>query len=427
MKKAVLLSITDDLEEMQSLLRTLGVAVKREVVQKRDYPHRNTYLGPGKADDLVDEINEEDVDIVVVNGILRPSQHHTLEMLFKKECVDRVGVILRIFAEHAHTEEAKNQVTLATLRYELPFLREWIHKAKSGERPGFLSGGAYATEVYYEHARSHIRRIEENLDTHSRQREIRRTRRRDRGYHLVSLTGYTNAGKSAILNALCDTQVEVDGRLFSTLSTTTRKMKGSSKNVLLTDTVGFIKDLPPDLVNAFSSTLEEIFLSDLVLLVVDVSESLNMVHETVLTCNRILQPRLKGRRMIVVGNKYDLLSPDDRDHVKTEIRDIVAPHEVAFVSAVTDEGLDALSALIEQSEGVCCRIEATLPLTNDAFSLISSLHDSTDVDAHTSSNSTHISIACSERTLERIQAEIRAVGGEITSVLRPAQCGTEAD
>jgi GTP-binding protein HflX len=427
MKKAVLLSITDDLEEMQSLLRTLGVAVKREVVQKRDYPHRNTYLGPGKADDLVDEINEEDVDIVVVNGILRPSQHHTLEMLFKKECVDRVGVILRIFAEHAHTEEAKNQVTLATLRYELPFLREWIHKAKSGERPGFLSGGAYATEVYYEHARSHIRRIEENLDTHSRQREIRRTRRRDRGYHLVSLTGYTNAGKSAILNALCDTQVEVDGRLFSTLSTTTRKMKGSSKNVLLTDTVGFIKDLPPDLVNAFSSTLEEIFLSDLVLLVVDVSESLNMVHEKVLTCNRILQPRLKGRRMIVVGNKYDLLSPDDRDHVKTEIRDIVAPHEVAFVSAVTDEGLDALSALIEQSEGVCCRIEATLPLTNDAFSLISSLHDSTDVDAHTSSNSTHISIACSERTLERIQAEIRAVGGEITSVLRPAQCGTEAD
>ena len=425
MKKAVLLSITDDLEEMRSLLRTLGVAVDREVVQKRDYPHRNTYLGPGKADDLVEEIEEADVDIIVVNGILRPSQHHTLEMLFKKECVDRVGVILRIFAERAHTEEAKSQVTLATLRYELPFLREWIHKAKSGEKPGFLSGGAYATEVYYEHARSHIRRIEENLDTHSRQREIRRTRRRDRGYHLVSLTGYINAGKSAILNALCDTQVEVDGRLFSTLSTTTRKMKRSSRSVLLTDTVGFIKDLPPDLVNAFSSTLEEIFLSDTILLVVDTSESLNTVREKVLTCNKILQPRLKGQRIIVVGNKHDLVSPDERDHVKDEIKDIVAPHEVAFVSAVTGEGLETLLALIEQSEGARCRIEAILPLTNDAFSLISSLHDSTDIEAHTSSDSTSISIACSERVLDRVQAEIRAVGGKITSVFHPAPCGTE--
>jgi GTP-binding protein HflX len=427
MKKAVLLSITDDLEEMRSLLSTLGVAVSREIVQKRDYPHRNTYLGPGKADDLVNDMKDEDVDIVVVNGILRPSQHHTLEMLFKKECVDRVGVILRIFADRAHTEEAKNQVTLATLRYELPFLREWIHKAKSGERPGFLSGGAYATEVYYEHARSHIRRIEESLDTHLRQREIRRTRRRDRGYHLVSLTGYTNAGKSAILNVLCDTQVEVDGRLFSTLSTTTRRMKRSSKNVLLTDTVGFIKDLPPDLVNAFSSTLEEIFLSDLILLVVDTSESLTTIREKVSTCNRILQPRLKGQRIIVVGNKYDLLSADDSDLVKEGVREIVLPHELVFVSAVTGEGLDALSTLIEQSEGVCCRVEATLPLTNDAFSLISSLHDSADVEALTSSDSTRISVACSNRTLERIQAEIRAVGGEITSVLRPAQCGTEPD
>lgn len=427
MKKAVLLSITDDLEEMRSLLRTLGVAVDREIVQKRDHPHRNTYLGSGKADNVVDEIKEEDVDFIVVNGILRPSQHHTLEMLFKKECVDRVGVILRIFAEHAHTEEAKSQVTLATLRYELPFLREWIHKAKSGERPGFLSGGAYATEVYYEHARSHIRRIEESLDTHSRQREVRRTRRRDKGYHLVSLTGYTNAGKSAILNALCDTQVEVDGRLFSTLSTTTRRMKRSSRNVLLTDTVGFIKDLPPDLVNAFSSTLEEIFLSDLILLVVDASEPLSTVREKVSTCHRILQPRLKGQRIIVVGNKDDLLPTDDCDHVKAEIRAIAAPHEVVFISAVTGGGLDALSNLIEQSEGASCQIEAVLPLTNDAFSLISSLHDSANVEAHTSSDSTHISVACSERTLERLQAEIRSAGGEITSVSRPAPCGAQPD
>ncbi len=423
MKKAVLLSISDNLEEMRSLLSTLGVEIDQEIVQRRNHPHRNTYLGPGKVDEALSVIKRDEVDFVVVNGILKPSQHHTLEMLFGKECVDRVGVILRIFAEHAHTEEAKSQVTLATLRYELPFLREWIHKAKSGERPGFLSGGAYATEVYYEHARSHIRRIEKDLDTHSRQREIRRTRRRDRGYYLVSLTGYTNAGKSAVLNALCDAKVEVDGRFFSTLSTTTRRMNRSSSNVLLTDTVGFIKDLPPDLVNAFGSTLEEIFLSDLLLLVVDISEPPTIVREKISTCERILQPRLKGQEMIIVGHKSDRLSINDLNSVKSEIERVVAPRDVVFTSVVTKQGLEALVTLIGRSRGAHCIIEATLPLTNEAFSLISSLHDSADVTETPSEETTHISLICSERMLERIQAEIRAVDGEVTSVLRPAQGG----
>jgi GTP-binding protein HflX len=424
MKKAALLSISDDLQEMRSLLSTLGVEVAQEIVQRREHPHRNTYLGPGKADDVLSVVKGDDIDFVVVNGILKPSQHHTLEMLFGKECVDRVGVILRIFAEHAHTEEAKSQVTLATLRYELPFLREWIHKAKSGERPGFLSGGAYATEVYYEHARSHIRRIEKSLDTHSRQREIRRTRRRDRGYYLVSLTGYTNAGKSAVLNALCDATVEVDGRFFSTLSTTTRRMSRSSTNVLLTDTVGFIKDLPPDLVSAFGSTLEEIFLSDLLLLVVDISEPIDVVHEKIATCETILQPRLKGQEVIIVGHKCDCLSGNELDAVKSDIERLVAPRQAVFTSVVTGEGLETLRDVIGRSRGAHCVIEATLPLTNEAFSLISSLHDSADVTETPSEDATQVHIVCSERMLERIQAEIRAVGGEVRSVSRPVQHGS---
>ncbi|MDH3364607.1 MAG: GTPase HflX [Thermoplasmata archaeon] len=416
MRKAILISINEDLDEMRSLLQTLEVVVSREVVQRRDSPHRNTYLGPGKIEEVANDVKNEDIDSIVVNGILRPSQHHALEMLFKKECIDRVGVILRIFAEHAHTEEAKSQVALATLRYELPFLREWIHKAKSGERPGFLSGGAYATEVYYEHARSHIRRIEEGLNTHSRQREIRRTRRRDRGYYLVSLTGYTNAGKSAILNALCDAQVEVDGRLFSTLSTTTRRMMRSSGNVLLTDTVGFIKDLPPDLVNAFSSTLEEIFLSDLILIVVDVGEPLVTIQEKVATCDKILLPRIKSQKVVVVANKVDLLSMTNMAEAKDEIAALVRPYEIVFVSTITGEGLDTLTTIVEESEGKKCRMEARLPLTNDAFSLISTLHDFVDVEQTTSSDSTHLVLTFSDRLLDRIQVEIRAVGGRISSV-----------
>ncbi|MCJ7561826.1 MAG: 50S ribosome-binding GTPase, partial [Thermoplasmata archaeon] len=171
-------------------------------------------------------------------------------MRFQKECIDRVGVILRIFSEHAQTPEAIAQVQLARLRYEQPFLREWVNKAKSGERPGFLSGGGYATDVYYEHARTHIKRLEKKLIDISQGREVKRLRRHEQGYLLVSLAGYTNAGKSALMNALCSSDVEVSSELFSSLSTTTRRIPGMKENVLMIDTVGFIRDLPPDLINA---------------------------------------------------------------------------------------------------------------------------------------------------------------------------------
>ena len=358
-KKALLLSVEDDVQEMSSLLRTLGIDIERVVVQRRSSPHRNSFLGPGKIEEIAEDIGAMDVDLVVVNGLLKPSQHHTLEMTFKKECVDRVGVILRIFDEHAHTDEAKRQVTLATLRYEIPFLREWIHKAKSGERPGFLSGGAYATEVYYEHAKSHIRRIEEDLRARSQQRELRRRRRRGAGYFLVSLAGYTNAGKSAIMNALCDSQLEVDGRLFSTLSTTTRRIDATSGNILVTDTVGFIKDLPPDLINAFNSTLEEIFLADLVVLVSDVSEPAETMKEKLEASRAILMSRNDKRSILVVGNKIDRLSSLRTRQMMTELRDFMAPLPVVSVSATTQKGIDQLIRSIEtlaQGEGTATAI-----------------------------------------------------------------------
>lgn len=232
MKKTVIFSITEDTQEIRSLLDTLNVVVLKEFIQTRSQPHKTSFLGPGKIDDILKEIEELELDMIVINGKLKPSQHHFLEMKFQKECVDRPGVILRIFSDHAHTPEAIAQVTLAKLRYELPFLREWIHKAKSGDRPGFLAGGAYATDVYFEHARSHARHIEKRLEELSRQREVTRTKRRDSGYTLVSLAGYTNAGKSALMNKMCKAEVEVDPHLFSTLSTTTRKVIGVSGNIL---------------------------------------------------------------------------------------------------------------------------------------------------------------------------------------------------
>ena len=414
-KTALLLSTTEDTEEMLSLLATLDIKVVRGVIQKRAVPHRTSYLGPGRISEVAEEIGGLDVDIVVVNGILRPSQHHALEMLLKKECVDRVGVILRIFAEHAHTAEGKKQVALATLRYELPFLREWIHKAKSGERPGFLSGGAYATEVYYEHARSHIRRIEKELESRALQRDLRRKRRRNEGFLLVSLAGYTNAGKSALLNALCDTEVMVDGRLFSTLSTTTRRLRGPRRKILLTDTVGFIKDLPPDLVNAFNATLEEIFLADVILVVVDVSESTETVNVKMRTSMDIILPRLEEQVVIIVGNKVDLLSATQRNELLEGLTRSAGGSKCLLVSAQTGQGLDdvleAMDMVVERSH---C-FSAALPLTDDAYSFVSALHDIADVRQLAEATEVHIIVSCSEHNRQKIEAGIVAVGGRVTS------------
>lgn len=416
MKRAVLLSIDDDLEEMHALLQTLEISVEREVLQKRNDPHRTTFLGPGKVDEIKEDIKSLDIDYIVINGNLKPSQHHALEMLFQRECIDRVGVILRIFAEHAHTEEAKNQVTLATLRYELPFLREWTHKAKSGERPGFLSGGAYATEVYFEHAKSHIKRIEESLQDRSKQREIRRSMRRRRGYHLVSLAGYTNAGKSALLNALSGSQELVDDRLFSTLSTTTRKLKGTRRNILLTDTVGFIRDLPPDLVNAFNSTLEEMFLADFIVIVVDVSEPVEVIEEKLRTSLDVLVPKLDGKDVIITGNKIDKVSLDDLPRIKNVLESAFPAFAVVLVSASTGTGLDALIAAIESGENRSSRITATLPMTNSTLSLLSELHESTDVESVIMGQHVDIVLLCRPDEVQRVTGMIRTAEGTVRNV-----------
>jgi GTP-binding protein HflX len=416
LKRAVLLSIDDDLEEMHALLQTLEISVEREVLQKRNDPHRTTFLGPGKVDEIKEDIKSLDIDYIVINGNLKPSQHHALEMLFQRECIDRVGVILRIFAEHAHTEEAKNQVTLATLRYELPFLREWTHKAKSGERPGFLSGGAYATEVYFEHAKSHIKRIEESLQDRSKQREIRRSMRRRRGYHLVSLAGYTNAGKSALLNALSGSQELVDDRLFSTLSTTTRKLKGTRRNILLTDTVGFIRDLPPDLVNAFNSTLEEMFLADFIVIVVDVSEPVEVIEEKLRTSLDVLVPKLDGKDVIITGNKIDKVSLDDLPRIKNVLESAFPAFAVVLVSASTGTGLDALIAAIESGENRSSRITATLPMTNSTLSLLSELHESTDVESVIMGQHVDIVLLCRPDEVQRVTGMIRTAEGTVRNV-----------
>jgi GTP-binding protein HflX len=348
--------------------------------------------------------------LIVVNGVLKPSQHHLLEMKFQKECIDRLGVILRIFTDHAHTQEAIAQVTLAKLRYELPFLREWIHKAKSGERPGFLAGGAYATDVYFQHAKTHTRQIEENLEELSKQREVTRTKRREKGYSLVSLAGYTNAGKSALMNRLCSANVEVDDRLFYTLATTTRRIKGVHGNMLMSDTVGFIKNLPPDLINAFNSTLEEIFYADLILLVFDSSENTNTIEMKLSTSLDILLPNIENRRLVVVGTKVDLVSKEGVKRLQSIVAPMIEPYELVMVSSVTGEGLEILREKIASIQDYSSVIEAILPLTNEVFGFLSRLRAKADVSQIVLKDSLKVTIRCKPEESEKIMGHLRMVG-----------------
>lgn len=415
MKTVVIFSVTDDTKEIRSLLDTLGVRVVKEYVQNKTRPHKASFLGPGKINEIEKELKEFEYDMIIVNGSLKPSQHHYIEMKFQKECMDRAGVILRIFADHAHTPEAIAQVTLAKLRYELPFLREWIHKAKSGDRPGFLSGGAYATDVYFEHAKSHARHIEERLDELSKQREVTRTKRRDSGYTLVSLAGYTNAGKSALMNKLCGASVEVDSRLFSTLSTTTRKVLGVSGNVLMTDTVGFIKDLPPDLVDAFNSTLEEIYHADLILLIFDSSEVEDVVKSKLMISMNILQPKVEGRSLLVVGNKVDLISKGDIEQLKAAVTPTLGHHDLIFISAVTGDGLDLLKNRIAQVQGRSWRIEAVLALVDKSYNMLSRIRSVAEVDSKVVDDKVHVTIRCKPEDGQKISGWIESIAAKVIS------------
>ena len=249
----------------------------------------------------------------------------------------------------------------------------------------------------------------------SRQREVTRTKRKDSGYTLVSLAGYTNAGKSALMNKMCGAEVEVDNRLFSTLSTTTRKIKSINGNVLMSDTVGFIRNLPPDLVNAFNSTLEEIFYADLILLMFDSSETLEVIESKLKVSMEILLPKVEGRSLLVLGNKTDLINDESRNRIRLAISALVSPYELLFVSAVTGEGLDPLREKIAVVQGRTWSIVARLPLTDPVFSLLSRLRSIASVSSAIVGASVEADIRCRPVDAAKIIGWLEGASAKISS------------
>src|SRR3954451_20831581 len=262
----------DELAELEELARTAGVEPVARLVQHRSRPDPRTYVGKGKLDELKRVYGEAHAEVLIVDDELSPPQQRLLENTLQARVVDRTQLILDIFAQHAVSAEGKLQVELAQLEYNLPRMRGmWQHLERLGGGVGTRGPGESQLETDRRIARRRITLLRRRLKELSKQREVRRKERRRAEPPTVALAGYTNVGKSTLLNALTNADVSVDNRLFETLDPTTRGFEHDGRTYLVTDTVGFIRRLPTQLVEGFAATLEETLVADLVLQVADAS------------------------------------------------------------------------------------------------------------------------------------------------------------
>ncbi len=405
------------------MARSAGFHVLYEIMQRKKSDVL-TFVGKGKFRMIVDLIANNPVDVLLVNGNLKPKQHFNLESGLKIECLDRVGLVLKIFSEMARNRKAKLQVERARLEYEIPLLREWIHSAKMGEHPGFLGGGKHQVDVYYRLIRKRKRKIEDELQTVDRGENLRRTHRKKRDYFLVGLAGYTNAGKSSLLRELTGERVTVDDRMFSTLSTTTRRLPMVKKGILISDTIGFIQQLPHFMIESFMTTIDDIFLSDLVLLLVDSSDSIDMIRMKLETSERILFPRTSPENVILVLNKIDKSDSESIMKKIWMIEDSSPQLTIIPISIKESIGLDVLLEKISEFFKYNCLMQFTVPNSSISQSFISDLYDTTDVESIHYDTDITLRIGCRERDLTRISREVEALGGRTIDMAKIME-GTE--
>lgn len=349
----------DRLEELKELAISAGAEIVGEVTQKKEEPDPVYYIGRGKAEEIAVLINELGADLVIVDASLNLVQHRNLENILQTKVVDRVELILDIFAQRAHTKEGKLQIELAQLAYRLPRLTgRGVFLSRLGGGIGTRGPGETKLEVDRRRIRDRINLLQKELEEVRKQRARRRLLRRAEDIPVVAIVGYTNTGKSTLLNAIANASVYADDRPFATLDPTTRRVKLKGGGVVLfTDTVGFIKDLPPNLIAAFRATLEEVKEADILLHVVDGSHP-KMV-EQIRSVNKILQEDIGvgGRKMIYAINKIDKVSIHEATRkLPADISNVV------FISALYRQGIDYLLEKIGKIlEEELCLVDLLIP------------------------------------------------------------------
>ncbi len=359
-----------DLGELRELLRTAGVAVAGEMVQRRPRPDPNRYLGKGKLAELKRAVAEADANLIACDDELLPRQERNLEQEVGVPVIDRTAVILDIFADHANSAEGKLQVELAQLEYNLARMRGlWTHLERLGGGIGTRGPGETQIETDRRLARDRIASLKARLERTKATRAVMRRERERAHLPTIALAGYTNAGKSTVLNALTGAEVGVRDRLFHTLDPTTRAFDISGRSYLLTDTVGFIRKLPHQLVEAFAATLEEALEADVLLHVVDASAPEEEIVEMLDAVESVLDEIDAAERpRVLCLNKIDVVEPEHRRELSFRF-----PTGVQ-VSAQSGEGLDALRAALEaRFEEALRPVELMLPYSEGAR--LSELHE----------------------------------------------------
>jgi len=341
LKSRTATEVRESLAELQELAETAGAQIVGDAVQKLAAPVAATYIGGGKAEELAGQCKQTEVDTIIFDDELSPAQTRNLEKIFGCKIMDRTALILEIFGQRARTREGKLQIEHAQLKYLLPRLtRYWSHLSRQRGSTGSIGGeGESQLEADRRKISERIEKISEELDKVRRQRETQRAGRQRSQWPLASIVGYTNAGKSTLLNKLTGATVLAEDKLFATLDPTTRRLRlPTNQNVLLTDTVGFIKKLPHGLVEAFKATLEEVVQADLLLHVVDISHP--QAQEQIDAVNTVLMEIGAAEKpVLMVFNKIDQVNGGG---TLNRLREQF-PNSVA-ISARTGEGIAPLFA-----------------------------------------------------------------------------------
>ena len=359
MQKAILLdvippNVTKDeglerLSELESLVKTFGGIAVVKVIQKKSMPDYRTYIGSGKVQEILTENKNNKANLLIVNNLLKPTQIYNLGEICKKdnlEVWDRIDLILKIFDKHAKSVEAKLQIELAAIKHMGPRIYGMgLELTRQGGGIGTRGVGETNLQIMKRHLRRREQKIKEKLKHYDLVQENHRKQRRSKDLKTVSLVGYTNAGKSTLLNTITKKGVYVADKLFATLETTVGQlyMPSSGKIALLSDTIGFIQDLPPDLINAFKSTLSEIIDADLLLHVIDISDPL--YESKIKVVEDILKDlEVSNKPKIYVFNKVDLAPEIDIQKISNNFNDF----SPVFVSAETKTGINVLVQKVEK-------------------------------------------------------------------------------
>ncbi|MDP2729002.1 MAG: GTPase HflX [Dehalococcoidales bacterium] len=349
-------SAESSIDELAQLARTADADVVGRLIQRLAVPSKTHYLGEGKLGELVSLKNTTDYNLVIVDDELSPLQQRNLEEILKVKIIDRAALILDIFARRARTREGKLQVELAQHQYLYPRLAgQWSHLERLGGGIGTRGPGESQLETDRRLIRQKIHRLKQQIEEVRKHRQLYRQKRRKNVIPVVALVGYTNSGKSTLMNALSQADVFVEDKLFATLDPTTRRLPLPDKRaVLLTDTVGFIRKLPPTIVTAFRATLEELSEASVLLHVVDFS-SADAAQQSQAVEDILAELGLSDKPRITALNKIDLLLDRSRDWSEEEARSYLTEQatplskDMAFISATRKWGLKRLLEIISQT------------------------------------------------------------------------------